>query len=150
MQYVIKKYHNLFGPTSFLNALASKPSQKKSSLFLTRLSQQSTKKLCMLPIQITSVQLFRARASDIRKQGCETFFPFLPTTYTIHYYFTYILNLIQRPKTFILLTRILSLTWWQVLCFDTKIFYGVISVIKTPLYSFFPILSPYSYYCSFF
>ena len=86
----------------------------------------------MLPIQITSVQLFRARASDIRKQGCETFFPFLPTTYTIHYYFTYILNLIQRPKTFILLTRILSLTWWQVLCFDTKIFYGVISVIKTP------------------
>ena len=149
MQYVIKKYHNLFGPTSFLNALASKPSQKKSSLFLTRLSQQSTKKLCMLPIQITSVQLFRARASDIRKQGCETFFPFLPTTYTIHYYFTYILNLIQRPKTFILLTRILSLTWWQVLCFDTKIFYGVIS-IKTPLHSFFPILSPYSYYCSFF
>ena len=104
----------------------------------------------MLPIQITSVQLFRARASDIRKQGCETFFPFLPTTYTIHYYFTYILNLIQRPKTFILLTRILSLTWWQVLCFDTKIFYGVISVIKTPLYSFFPILSPYSYYYSFF
>ena len=94
----------------------------------------------MLPIQITSVQLFRARASDIRKQGCETFFPFLPTTYTIHYYFTYILNLIQRPKTFILLTRILSLTWWQVLCFDTKIFYGVISVIKTPLHSFFPIL----------
>ena len=101
-------------------------------------------------IQITYVQLFRARASDIRKQGCETFFPFLPTTYTIHYYFTYILNLIQRPKTFILLTRILSLTWWQVLCFDTKIFYGVISVIKTPLYSFFSILSPHSYDYSFF
>lgn len=34
---VIKKYHNLFGPTSFLNALASKPSQKKKFSFLNQI-----------------------------------------------------------------------------------------------------------------